>query len=227
MPGDGYTLDRIDHNLERYGPGLCRWATKAEQTRNRRNTRFVRLGDEEITLAEFADRVGKPYKTVHSALGRGVSPEALATGRTGAQTDGRYCPLRYQGDPDGLTAWYGKFNDWKRSVRKDYRRYARPEVYDIVKLGALYPVTEKWMARQGYFELTPDDMRLAEELVRTEFGHLYVNAVPWMKYAIACLAEDDPSLAASLADGPNPFRQVAHLDEELRSVVDEGPRRIR
>lgn len=73
------SIERIDNSIRRYGPGLCRWATKAEQTRNRANTRWAVFNGERVTLGELAERLGTPYSTLHSALERGQTPEMLPT----------------------------------------------------------------------------------------------------------------------------------------------------
>lgn len=57
-PGPGLSLDRID-NDRGYGPDNCRWATKTDQLRNRRNNVLVEFEGETLTLAAVADRVGR------------------------------------------------------------------------------------------------------------------------------------------------------------------------
>ncbi len=64
-PSKKYTLDRIDHADHRYGPGLCRWADKKEQTRNRRNTVFLTDRDNvSRSLTEWAEVTGVSRNTL-------------------------------------------------------------------------------------------------------------------------------------------------------------------
>lgn len=61
-PSTSHTLDRIDPKVRWYGPGLCSWADKKEQTRNRSNTVFLTDRDGVCcSLAEWAERAGQTY----------------------------------------------------------------------------------------------------------------------------------------------------------------------
>jgi len=72
----GTTIDRID-NSKGYEPGNCRWATSAEQTRNRSYTRMIRIGDAMLTVPECAELAGVAEETIRRRLGKGVSGMAL------------------------------------------------------------------------------------------------------------------------------------------------------
>ena len=74
----GTTLDRID-NDKGYEPGNCRWATRAEQTRNTsRNVRLT-LNGETMCLSDWALRAGMNRGTLRGRLRNGWSLEAAIT----------------------------------------------------------------------------------------------------------------------------------------------------
>jgi hypothetical protein len=81
-PGDGYTLDRIDSSDPEYAPGKVRWASKAAQTHNRHNTRYL-TNSQGLTYSasEWSRRSGKPARRIMERVDRyGWSvDEALST----------------------------------------------------------------------------------------------------------------------------------------------------
>ena len=57
------TIDRIDVNGD-YEPTNCRWITRKEQNRNKRNNVFVNVKGEKMTLKDVSEKYGIRYKTI-------------------------------------------------------------------------------------------------------------------------------------------------------------------
>lgn len=70
QPGQGQELDRIDVNGDYY-PMNCRWVSRKENMRNRRNTFFVEWRGERKSVGEWAEIVGLPWPTLKRRIERG------------------------------------------------------------------------------------------------------------------------------------------------------------
>ena len=79
-PSDDFQIDRIN-NDGHYEAGNVRWATKAQQALNKRNTLiFEHLGVSK-PLVDWCDEYGKNYRVVWQRLSRGMSfSEAMGGG---------------------------------------------------------------------------------------------------------------------------------------------------
>jgi hypothetical protein len=69
-PSPKHTLERID-NDQGYFPENCRWATRKEQARNRRSSRFLEFDGQTRTSAEWSELTGISQGTLHARLKAG------------------------------------------------------------------------------------------------------------------------------------------------------------
>lgn len=66
---DELTIERIDVNGD-YCPENCRWATKSEQSNNKRNNRMITYAGKTQSLADWSRELNIPYKTLISRIDR-------------------------------------------------------------------------------------------------------------------------------------------------------------
>jgi len=63
----GLQIDRIDNNGS-YEPSNCRWVTRKENSRNKRNNRLITFDDKTQTMAEWAEEAGISYLVLCSRI---------------------------------------------------------------------------------------------------------------------------------------------------------------
>lgn len=71
-PSRIHSLDRRDNNGP-YSPDNCRWATRYEQSRNKRQTRWITIGEETLCLKDWAIRLGISTGAFYYRLRKGMT----------------------------------------------------------------------------------------------------------------------------------------------------------
>lgn len=73
-PEIGYQIDRVDNSLG-YSKENCKWVTRIENSRNRRNNRLIEVDGEIKTLSEWAELSGVGREAISARINRGISPK--------------------------------------------------------------------------------------------------------------------------------------------------------
>ena len=78
-PSEGQTLERIDNNAN-YSPENCKWATRAEQAKNKRNNHFITVKGKTQTLTDWAREIGCKNGAILNRINNmGMTPEQAVT----------------------------------------------------------------------------------------------------------------------------------------------------
>lgn len=74
----GMTIERVQRDGN-YDPGNCMWLPKADQSKNRRGVRLVRIGDRVKTIPDWCKETGIDYWTAIRRVTRGWPPDKAVT----------------------------------------------------------------------------------------------------------------------------------------------------
>lgn len=73
---EGCTLDRLNTN-ESYGPENCRWATRREQDRNRRDNKVIEANGSRMIISDWATMLGVSIDWINRRLAKGYAMEEV------------------------------------------------------------------------------------------------------------------------------------------------------
>ncbi len=135
-PTPAHTIDRIDVNGH-YEPGNCRWATQAEQQRNKRCNRLLTHGGRTMCLADWASALGVSVNTLAMRVRLGWSDSDILAVPVAKRTQG--LRLVHDGQSLSVDEWSSRTGIKAATI---YRRIKRLN-WDVYRALTTPTIAEK------------------------------------------------------------------------------------
>lgn len=90
-PSPTHSIDRIE-GAKVYGPETCRWATKKQQSENRRTTHWIEFDGRRQCAADWARELGICAKVIYGRIKAGLAVEKVLSRLPIAYKDRRWNP---------------------------------------------------------------------------------------------------------------------------------------
>lgn len=85
----GYSIERIDVNGN-YEPSNCKWIPRRDQSKNRRNTRYLEVYGIRRSISDWADATGLSLGCIYQRLMKDKTPEQCIAPLRGWRTGGKH-----------------------------------------------------------------------------------------------------------------------------------------
>jgi hypothetical protein len=243
-PFPSATVDRRDTSDPEYSPWKVRWASKAEQTENRKNTVWIKAGSKKLSAASVARKQHVSPSAIRKRKLRGWSAEEILAGSR------RKCAINFTKEAPMKKPTKQKFKN-----AKDVAAAFKPKMGDNEPLSKIWVKT---LARSsGWFvpPLTIKDAGLLNRAVsQMPPGHavdvIKYTILNWAEFTAAVedyagrvktpsmpqvpffvqfamiasnlwLAHNQPAMSLQLDDDDEPAVEEPEVDEPSVEVVDE------
>jgi hypothetical protein len=192
---EGDTLDRVPNTCTHYGPSTVRWATKEQQSNNRRNTIFLTYQNETLPLAEWARRTNQKPDTLRNRYSKNWSDQEIIDGK------GRDATSK---EPWRETPW----KDWPEELQENVEvNFQRSGVKD------------PWHYAAYYLEYWREKYRKLDQYIT------HCDGCPETDHAKCYRFDpsdcDDPEFEEFLSSSMERLRQLHELYQRRRTFEDQ------